>query len=157
MERDGDQGEERREVQRPDEDCDREPRAGYGRDSGGCPRLRPVHPDLPREPGVRTQQGRRRGEVRGDARGASREGPGGSRAQEDGAEPLKTQGEDTPPNSQGSRKSSYHPVPDKAFKDLVDLILADELLDVGAFGMEVHVDDHALNEGVVQFHDKESV
>lgn len=57
VEHDGDQGEERREIQRPDEDCDREPRAGHGRDPGGCPRLRPVLPDIPREPGIRIQQG----------------------------------------------------------------------------------------------------
>ena len=86
------------------------------------------------------------GEVRGDARSASRKGPGGSRVREDGAELLKLQGEETPPNSQGSRKSFYHPVPDKAFEDLVSALASDELLDVSAFGMEIHVDDNALNE-----------
>ena len=59
---------EGRKVQRPDEDDRHEPGAGLGGRLRGCFGLRPVLPDLPREPGVRTHEGERLREVRGDAR-----------------------------------------------------------------------------------------
>ena len=41
----------------------------------------------------------------------------------------------------------------KTFHDFVVLVFPDELLEINAAGMAIHVDQHTLDQGIVQFHE----
>ena len=53
----------------------------------------------------------------------------------------------------GSSNVLDHTVSEKTLDDLVVLVFPDEFLEIGAAGMTIHVDQHALNQGIVQFHE----
>ena len=46
-----------------------------------------------------------------------------------------------------------HTVSEKTFDDLVVLVFPDEFLEICAAGMTIHVDQHTLDQGIVQFHE----
>ena len=52
-----------------------------------------------------------------------------------------------------SSNSLNQTVSAKTFHDFVVLVFPDEFLEIGAAGMTIHVDQHALNQGIVQFHE----
>ena len=52
-----------------------------------------------------------------------------------------------------SSNSLNQTVSAKTFHDFVVLVFPDEFLKIGATGMTIHVDQHTLDQGIVQFHE----